>query len=92
MYELDHECPICGTPLPASGRYPNYICEACVEKATDERGRPLGFVNVSPTGGFQAVYRDTGADAPGHTCYIGSTPCWADEARMGGIVVEPVDS
>lgn len=90
MPDQDHACPICGKSLPESGRYPNYICEECVAKAVDEAGRPLAFSNASPTGGFQATYRKTGEEAPGQICFIEGTKCWADEARMGGIVVQPM--
>ena len=60
-------------------------------KATDEQGRPLTFSNTSPTGGFEAVIRATGETRHSHICYVEGRGCWADEARFGGIVVQPVD-
>lgn len=92
MPDQNHACPICGKSLPESGRYPDYICEGCVAKAVDEAGRPLAFFNVSSTGEFQATYRETGEEAPGEFCYIAGIRCWADEARMGGVVVQPMKS
>jgi hypothetical protein len=85
-----HHCPICGAELPVASRYPDYLCEGCVAKATDEQGRSLAFSNVSPTGGFEAVIRSTGEPRDSHICYVEGWRCWADEARFGGIVVEPV--
>ena len=84
-----HQCPICGVELAPLARYPEYLCEECVGKATDEEGRSLAFSNVSPTGGFEAVVRDSGETRDSHICFVDGWRCWADEARFGGIVVQP---
>ena len=90
-----HRCPICATPVPTDARYPTAVCPACVGRAVDERGRPLRFYNRSLSGGFQAVYADTGDAGIGeerasHKCWIDGVRCWADEAHLGGVVVYPL--
>ena len=84
----DYSCPICNTDLEFYSRYPNYVCSSCVEKASDENGRVLSFSNAGMHGGFIAVYTDTNESRDSHTCYIGEVKCYADEAYMGGIVVQ----
>lgn len=85
-----HECPICGASLPGIERYPRYICSKCVTESVDESGRLLDFDNISLSGGFKSTYRDTGEVRDSHTCFIRGIECYADEAKFGGIVVEPV--
>ena len=50
----EQACPICGSPVPPSPRYPRQLCRACAQGATDAAGRPLRFQNVSVSGGFAA--------------------------------------
>jgi hypothetical protein len=85
-----HPCPICATPVPTDARYPTAVCPACTERAVDEHDRPLRFYNRSMSGGFQAVYADTGEERAGHECWIDGVRCWAGEAHLGGIVVYPL--
>ncbi len=87
----DQKCPICSTQVAFSARYPQYVCEACFMRAADEAGRPLRFANVSLSGGFAAIYSDTHEERESHICYINGLRCWADEAHMGGIVIQPYD-
>ncbi|MBE7381836.1 MAG: hypothetical protein F6J95_010550 [Leptolyngbya sp. SIO1E4] len=87
-----HACPICASSTPHTARYPQSVCHACYEKACDERDRKLTFSNVSLSGGFQAIVTDTQAEYLSHICYIDGVQCWADEARFGGIVIEPYSS
>ena len=61
----------------------------CFVKAVDENGRSLSFSNVSFSGGFAARYADTREERDSHICYIDGVKCWADEAHMGGIVIQP---
>ncbi len=88
MREPEYTCPICSTELTYFSRYPNYVCDSCVAKATDESSRALKFFNTGMHGGFKAVYADTNGEREGHICFIEGNKCYADEARMGGIVVE----
>ncbi|MBN1813956.1 MAG: hypothetical protein JXA14_19120 [Anaerolineae bacterium] len=86
----DKACPICGGRMSANPRYPRQVCGTCVGRACDEDGRPLRFYNTSLSGGFVARYVDDGADRESHECIIDGVRCWADEAHMGGIVVQVV--
>ena len=88
----DHyQCPLCETPGPPDPRYPHCICVECSRRATDEDGRGLRFTNESVSGGFIAIYRDTGETRDSHICYVDGRRCWADEAHMGGTVVSIYD-
>lgn len=58
-------------------------------RAQDEAGRALTFSNVSFSGGFAALYRDTHEESLDHICYIDGVKCYADESYLGGIVIEP---
>ena len=82
-------CPICHAGVEQSARYPRYVCQDCYQRATDDAGRLLTFANVSFSGGFAALYRDTHEERDSHICYIDGIKCWADEAHMGGIVIQP---
>jgi hypothetical protein len=84
-------CPVCHAEVAPSLRYPRYLCGACAARAVDEEGRPLQFFNESLTGGFVAVYADTGEQRESHLCVVDGIGCRADEAYMGGIVVRPLE-
>ena len=85
---LQH-CPICAVAVPYSSRYPRQLCERCAGRAADAQGRALRFSNSDAGGGFVATYADTGATYPGrHRCWVDGQPCFADEHRFGGIVIE----
>jgi len=88
MRENEYCCPICKEKLDFYSRYPNYVCNRCAEKSTDENGRFISFSNEGVHGGFIATYSDTGEKLDSHICYIDGHKCYADEAYMGGIVVE----
>lgn len=88
--DASQACPICGRGVPASPRYPNYVCSACFVEAADEDGHLLDFHNISMTGGFEAVYRATKERRNSHICYIRGIQCYANEARFGGIVIQPI--
>jgi hypothetical protein len=86
-------CPICGTEQPAVSKYPDYLCRSCVSRASTAEGRRLVLVNTSLTGGFAARYADTEELCEEvtitHVVYVDGVRCWADEASLGGIVVQP---
>ncbi len=86
--ERKHNCPICDKELTYYARYPRYICGECAANPVDEAGRPLEFGNISITGGFIAVYADSGEERDSHICYVSGVKCYADEARFGGIVIQ----
>ena len=81
-------CPICGRAIQPNPRYPDYVCDECALRATDEENRPLRFYNESLSGGFAARYADTGEERCSHVCFIDGVRCWADEAHLGGIVIQ----
>ena len=85
-----HDCPICAEKVHHWERYPNQVCERCMNKASDAYGRRLVFTNESESGGFIAFYRGTDERYDKHICYIDSVRCYANEHRFGGIVVEVV--
>jgi hypothetical protein len=87
----EQACPICGSPVPASPRYPRQLCSACVLEATDAAGRPLRFQNVSLSGGFEAFHADDGSLYDSHECFVRGVRCRADERYFGGIVIQTVD-
>lgn len=51
----------------------------------------MNFDNVSMIEGFEAIVTDTKEEYASHICYIEGVKCWADEARFGGIAIEPHD-
>jgi hypothetical protein len=84
----ERPCPVCGAPASTSPRTPHLLCPVCVLEATDARGRPLRFSNGGLSGGFEARYAD-GARYHSHECFVRGLRCRADEAKFGGIVVQP---
>jgi predicted amidophosphoribosyltransferase len=82
-------CPICGKAQKKIPRYPDYICRDCAKRASDEQGRPLEFFNQGMSGGFYARHVGTREKSDNHICFIDGIKCWADEARFGGIVIQP---
>ena len=81
-------CPICSVPVVPVARYPRYVCAVCAAKAVDGDGRPLRFFNLSLSGGYGAEYADSSEPYNSHVCYIDGVECVADEAHMGGIVIQ----
>ncbi|MGZ8512346.1 MAG: hypothetical protein ACXWWL_02805 [Candidatus Limnocylindria bacterium] len=87
-------CPVCDRPARQPPRYPQALCDACSDRATDQRGRPVSLSNVDFSGGFVAHHRDDGT-----TCeqvshdgrvLIDGAEFRAGEARFGGTVVQPL--
>ncbi len=81
-------CPICARPQPFEARYPRRVCAACTYRACDEAGRPIEFFNLGLSGGFAARYRDDGEARRGNLCFIDGVECRADEAHLGGVVIQ----
>jgi hypothetical protein len=54
------------------------------------KGKELVFCNVSLSGGFEAKYKGTNEIRDSQVCYIQGVKCWANEARFGGIVIQPM--
>jgi recombinational DNA repair protein (RecF pathway) len=81
-------CPICGAPVAPVARYPRCVCVTCAAKAVARDGRLLRFFNLSVSGGFGAEYAENHEPYNSHVCYIDGVKCLADEAHMGGIVIQ----
>lgn len=83
-------CPICKTSVPIIPRYPNYICNTCIETGTFTlTGKPISFRNEGIMGGFVSIVGNKIGSI--HDCVIKGIHCWADEARFGGIVIQKKD-
>lgn len=82
-------CPICGGTVQANPRYPRYVCSSCRQRASSPEGEFLEFFNQTIFDGYLARYVETGLDYPRHDCVIDGVKCRADEARFGGIVIQP---
>jgi hypothetical protein len=87
-----HPCPICSQPVRVVERYPDYVCNACALRASSVDGRSLRFTNASSSGGFIATYADTGEPYASGLCWIDGVACKAQEARFGGIVIQPLQT
>lgn len=83
-------CSICRKEVSYSPRYPRQVCLDCQQRAKSADNRPLSFGLLTLTGGFSARYADTNEIYDSHLCYIDGFKCRADEAYMGGIVIQPV--
>ena len=88
--ERNQYCPICNLEVKYNPRYTNYVCSSCAKCPLDEKGKELVFCNVSLSGGFEAKYKGTNKICDSQVCYIQGVKCWADEARFGGIVIQPM--
>lgn len=84
-----YTCPICGVELDFIERYPRYICSKCASLASDIDGNGISFFNEDLSGGITGIYTDTGKPYNGNLCFIKGVKCRADEARFGGIVIQP---
>lgn len=82
-------CPLCDQPVRAVPRYPRYVCRACAAKARSADGRPLFFFNRDWSGGVLGRYLDSGEVYDDVICYIDGVKCMAEEARFGGVVIQP---
>ena len=89
--QTEQICPICQKEVEPYSRYPHYICPSCAENPVDENGKALEFFNESISGGFIARDKGTNEIRQSHICFIQGVECWADEARFGGIVIQPTE-
>ncbi len=83
-----HACPVCRTRLPRWEDFPNYVCPACLKRATDARGRPIEFPAPGALGGSRPFYAGTWQAYTGRECFIGKYRCRIRERPGGGVVVE----
>ncbi len=84
-------CPICKESVYLMARYPNYICINCITKygTYTEDNKKIDFYNIDHTGGFKSQIEGDNNFTNEHVCYVNNVKCFADEARFGGIVIQP---
>jgi hypothetical protein len=78
-------------------RYPDYVCDSCVEEARDENGHSVMFANNDISGGLVGYQRVVSSNSwvedeglsDQSTVLIRGVPCYAAEAHFGGVVVRP---
>lgn len=89
-----HNCPVCDEQLENfNPRYPKAICEKCSENLKDEEGFNVSYFNSDISGGLLSVHDVNGSkvEKQEQTCYCNGIKCYAEEARMGGIVIQTVE-
>jgi hypothetical protein len=85
------ECLVCNQSFLGYERYPRMVCSECFEKTVDSKGKRVVFRNGMNGFGFESHHYDKKGNVTiksDHICYIDNKKCYADEARMGGIVIE----
>jgi hypothetical protein len=83
-------CPICEKIIMIYPRYPMAVCEECASDTYTVNMEPISFYNEGPGGGFFSMMNGIRGDS--HDCFIHGIKCYADEARMGGIVISRLSS
>lgn len=96
-----YKCPLClDTLTHYSPRYPKAICSNCASKPIkDNEGNVVSFHNIDIYGGFisrhtinNAYNNNVIVDKKEYICWIThgtrNIKCYANEARMGGIVIQ----
>ena len=92
------ECPVCDYIHDAPVRYPDAVCNKCLHNfnITDINGNIIDFHNETDSG--YGVIKKTfyNNDSCINTicksnkdviCFINGTKCYAEEGRIGGIVI-----
>jgi hypothetical protein len=92
MSNTEQKCPICKQNVYKMERYPNYVCNKCIEeyKTYTEEGKKITFHNTSIYGGFESYVEGDTQPSEYHTCFINGVKCYASETRFGGIVIQPM--
>jgi hypothetical protein len=97
--EIKQWCSNCFKEVYYQPRYPKYICSDCFSKNKfDENGNLLEFSNLGFSGGFRITYLDNNGvtlredDTQEYgECLIDGKLFFAQEARLGGIVIQRKD-
>lgn len=91
-------CPICGTQVLESKRYPVYLCDSCVNEATVDDNRRVSFTDEIDGHSLTMRYLDghlldvtfnpaRGDDYP--LVWVRGVQCEVQVAHFGGIVMIP---
>jgi len=88
-------CMICKEDLNyVFVRYPRIVCSKCIDSGDvkDIDGNNVSFGNTHFSGGFESLhYIDNKIVVKNeHMCIVKGVKCYADEARVGGIVIQTV--
>lgn len=84
-------CPVCGGEGRGSISYPAAICRDCEARLVDWAARPVEVTNTSLLGtGIQVSNGDDVIVDDDTPLFVDGIACWAREARLGGVVVQPV--
>jgi hypothetical protein len=89
--KLTTYCSNCGRKKGFDQRYPKSICHNCSLKLTDLNGRRVEFFNSQTTRSHcQGYYFGTEQKEmyDSELCYINGKEFYAEEARLGGIVIQ----
>ncbi|MEM1195564.1 MAG: hypothetical protein AAGH57_05625 [Pseudomonadota bacterium] len=98
MSDLESQnCPICGAQVRFNPRYPQHVCLDCAPRTSSMDERAVHFTSVSPSDvlpgmSLRAFYRDNGEHYTTELCKIDDIVCVAREARMGGVVIQPLSA
>lgn len=92
MAQALKDCPLCGTAMPASERYPNAICDRHDTECFDTDGNHVMYANAGAWGGFVSrhIVDGVAVDRCDPVCYVRDRKCIAAEHRFGGVVVQLV--
>jgi hypothetical protein len=81
-------CPICEKTTILFPRYPHAVCSECSSDTFTADMKPITFHNEGPWGGFVSMVNGTQGES--NECFIHGIKCYAEEARMGGIVISKI--
>ncbi|MEO3405879.1 hypothetical protein AAFN85_18350 [Mucilaginibacter sp. CAU 1740] len=89
-HKKQQHCPTCNRYIKHNERYPDYVCNKCMDVIADKAGSPVMFYNITNDGhGCQGKYIEDGKLYRSSRCFIKGVKCFAGEAYFGGIVIRP---
>ena len=84
-------CPICSKPRKFMERYPNELCSTCFKgPIVDSNGNRVTFTNMHLGYGLVSKHHENGSiiEKEDPFCFLEGKPCYAQEYRFGGIVIQ----
>ncbi|PSL08142.1 hypothetical protein CLV30_101109 [Haloactinopolyspora alba] len=93
---ITSQCIICGVGARTMERYPRIACRACHRRAVNAAGERIRFYTPYIAGGFEARLVDEAQTLDDEVTrtnlvYIDGQAVFADEARFGGSVIQPLE-